>query len=101
MAEQQQTVNAKPWNNLKEEMVQRRRKLNESLTHSMRLMSDDLSKMFDDLKDSNLFLEASFNEAKQEASGAKHQVCDLEVKISEQSIIIEKHEKNCKFRIIL
>ncbi len=59
----------------------------------MRLMSDDLSKNFDALKYSNSFLKASFNEAKQEASEAKQHARAPEVKITEQSIIIEKHEK--------
>ncbi len=44
MAEQQQTFNATSWNNLKKEMLQSMRELNESLTRSIRLMSDDLSK---------------------------------------------------------
>ncbi len=86
----EQTVNATPWNNLKEEMLQSMRELNESLTRSMRLMSDDLSKMFDALKDSNSFHNSSFNEVKQEASEAKQHVHDLKVKIAEQSIIIER-----------
>ncbi len=52
-----------------------------SLTRSMRLISEDLSKLFYALKDSNSFLEPCFNEAKQEASEAKQHAHDLEVKI--------------------
>ncbi len=45
-------------------------------------MSDDLSKTFEALKDSNSFLEAPFNEAKQHASEAKQHLHDLKVKIA-------------------
>ncbi len=67
----------------------------------MRLMSDDLSKMFEDLKDSNSFLEASFNDAKCEASEAKQKVCDLELKSQNTQALLKERKENCKSRIIL
>ncbi len=52
-------------------MIQSMKEWNDSLSQSMKMMSDNLSKTFDDLKESNSFLEASFNEARMEASEAK------------------------------
>ncbi len=84
MAEQQLSASAMPWMNLKDDMIQNMKELNDSLTQSMKMMSDDLSKKFDDLKESNSFLEASFNEARMEVS---------EDKITDQQATIEKQEK--------
>ncbi len=55
----------------KDDMIQSMKELNHSLTQFMKMISDDLSKTFDDLKESNSFLEVSFNEARLEASEAK------------------------------
>ncbi len=46
--------------------------LDKNLTTSVKLMSNDLSKTFNDLVESNQFLEASFKEAKLEATEAKN-----------------------------
>ncbi len=94
MAEQQlYTADASPLLRLKDDMLQDMKDLNESLTQSMLSMSNDLSKIFDDLKESNSFLEASFKQAKLEDSEAKQQVQKLEFKIDDQHVIIEKQEK--------
>ncbi len=97
MAEQQlYTADASPLLRLKDDMLQRMKDLNESLTKkSMLSMSNELSKKFEDLKESNSFefLEASFKEAKLEASEAKQQVQKPESKIANQHFIIEKQDK--------
>ncbi len=41
--------------NLKNDMIHSMKELNDSLTQSMKMMSDDFSKSFDDLKESNSF----------------------------------------------
>ncbi len=83
MAEQHlYTADASPLLRLKDDMLQSMKYLNDSLTHSMLSMSNDFSKKFEDLKESNSFLEASFKEAKLEASEAKQQVQKLEFKNS-------------------
>ncbi len=48
MSEQQPTARAMPWMNLKDDMIQSMKELNYSLAQSMNMMSDDLSKTFDD-----------------------------------------------------
>ncbi len=52
---------------MKEEFLICIKDLSNSLTSSMKSMSDDLSQKFNDLAESNRFLEASFNDAKMEA----------------------------------
>ncbi len=49
---------------LKEELLNCIKDLNNSLTSSMKSMLDDLSQKFNDLAESNRFLEASFNDGK-------------------------------------
>ncbi len=77
------TMSTTPWLGFKEEILDSMKKLNTSIMLSMKTIADDLSKRFNDLVESNSFLEAAFNDAKTEASEAKQKVPALSAKILE------------------
>ncbi len=67
--------------------------LNDSLTLSMKTLSNDRSKRFDEHTKSNKFLEVTFNGAKSDAFEAKQQVSELKSLIAEQRITIKMQNK--------
>ncbi len=92
MAENDSSPEMAPWMRIKNELLQCLQDLDKNLTTSVKLMSSDLSKKFNDLVESNQFLEASFKEAKLEATEANKQVESLNLKVQQQ----EHQLKNCK-----
>ncbi len=66
--------------------------LNNNFTRSKKEMSDDLSLNFNDLVESNRFLEATFNDTRAEATLAVQQVKILTDKIADQDSIIQQQQ---------
>ncbi len=60
---------------------------------SMKRMSDDRSRKFEDLVESNRFLEESFKDVKVEATESILQVKTLTTKVELQNIIIKQQKK--------
>ncbi len=92
MAENDSSPEMAPWMRIKNELLQCLQDLDKNLTTSVKLMSSDLSKKFNDLVESNQFLEASFKEAKLEVTEANKQVESLNLKVQQQ----EHQLQNCK-----
>ncbi len=95
MVENNSSPEVAPWIRIKNELLQCMQDLDINLTTYVKLMSSDLSKKFNDLVESNQFLEASFKEAKLEATEAKKQVESLNPRVQQQ----EHQLKNCENKI--
>ncbi len=93
MAEQQLAASTTPWLFVKNELLDSMRELNNNFTRSMKETLDDLSHKFNDLVESNHFLEATFNDTRAEATLAVQQVKILTDKIADQDSIIQQQKK--------
>ncbi len=96
MAEKHSSPEIAPWMRIKNELLQCMQDLDKHLTTSVKLMSSDLSKNFNDIVESNQFLQASFKKAKLEATEAKKQVESLNLKVQQQ----EHQLKNCEKKLL-
>ncbi len=93
MAEQQLVANTTQWLCVKNELFDSMWELNNNFTRSIKEMSDDLSHKFNDLVESNRFLEATFNDTRAEATLAVQQVKTITYKIADQDSIIQHQQK--------
>ncbi len=93
MAEQQLSAKTVLLLKLKNEMLNCMKDLNDRLTLSMKTLSNDRSKRFDEHTKSNKFSKATFNGAKSDAFESGQQVSELKIGIAEQRITIKMLNK--------